>query len=96
MKTTIEIKTLFHRTLKNGVELEIAAGIYKPFFRDKKKGLRREFTLDIIPCVSYASSDHNWGYEKDNVCQTTLYIGWLIFYVYFETFRPVRGTAQKW
>ncbi len=87
-------KTILRKGLKDGGTLTIAAGVYKPFFRNKGKGLRREVTLDVFPCVSFASSDHIFGYAKDNECQTTLYIGWLFFFVYFETFRPVRGTAR--
>lgn len=87
-------KTIVTKGLKDGGTIRIAAGVYKPFLRNKKKGLRRDFTLDVVPCVSFASSDHIWGHTKDNECQTTIYIGWLFFFVYIETFRPVRGTAK--
>lgn len=87
------MKSLLYKSLKTGGHFEIAVGICKPFFRDKKNGRRREINVDILPTVCYSSTDHCWGYGTEHRCQTTLYIGWLIFYVYFETFRPVRGTA---
>lgn len=90
----MKTKTILHKSLKNGGHFEIGVGVRKPFFRNKLKGRRRVFTLDVFPVVCYASVDHEWVHTKDNDCQTTLYIGWLIFYVYFETFRPVRGTAK--
>lgn len=55
----------------------------------------REINVDILPTVSSSSDDHCFGYGMEHKCQTTLHIGWIIFFVYFETFRPVRGTEEK-
>ena len=88
-------KTLLYKPLKGGGNIEIAVGYFNPFFRDKQKKVRREINVDILPTVCYSSADHCWGYGTEHRCQTTLYIGWLIFFVYFETFRPVRGTVEK-
>lgn len=91
----MKTKAIIHKALKGGGHVEIAAGYHKPFFRNKQKKERREINVDILPTVCYSSDDHYWGYGSENQCQTTLYIGWIIFFVYFETFRPVRGTAEN-
>lgn len=91
----MKTKTILYKSLKNGGHFEIGVGVRKPFFRNKKKGIHREIDVEILPVFNYDSVDNSFGYSKDDMCQTTIYIGWLIFYAYFETFLPVRGTAEK-
>lgn len=87
-------KTLFYKQLRNpGDTLEVAVYFEKPYRRNGKVH-QRGFYFNILPSLWVASTDNYWGGGK-YVCQSTIQLSWLFFYIYVETFKAVKGGEKQ-